>query len=67
MSSAERDAVLNLIRSGCPHDLPANVHINTDLLRRLTGQSVPRLKRVLGGIRSLGFECSVRRSTEEES
>ena len=66
MTSEERDVVLTLISHGCPAELPDNIHINTDLLRRLTGKSVARLKRILGGIRSLGFRCSVRESSAEE-
>ena len=64
MTPDERDAVLTLLRHGCPADLPDNVHINVDLLRRVTGKSVPKLKRLLGGLRSLGFECSIREATE---
>ena len=67
MNSDERDAVVSLIRFGCPSDLPGNLHINTDLLRRYTGKSVARLKRLLGGVRSLGFECSIRKGTEGEA
>ena len=67
MTPDERNVVLNLIHFGCSADLPQNVHIDVDLLRRLSGQPVARLKRLLGGIRSLGFECSIRESTEEEA
>ena len=67
MSSDERNAVVSLIRFGCPADLPYNIHINVDLLRRHTGKSVARLKRLLGDVRSLGFECSIRESTDEHS
>lgn len=67
MTAEERNVVLKLICFGCPADLPQNVHIDTDLLRRLTGKSVARLKRLLGGVRSLGFECSIRESTDDEA
>ena len=67
MTSDERNVVLSLIRFGCPEDLPKNVHIDVDLLRRLSDKPVARLKRLLGGVRSLGFECSIRESTEEEA
>ena len=66
MSPEERVAVISLLRFGCPADLPYNIHINTDLLCRTTGLSVAALKRLLGGIRSLGFSCSVRESLEDE-
>ena len=66
MTVDERTVVPRLLRFGCPADLPRNVHIDTDLLRRHTEKSVARLKR-LGGISSLGFECSIRESTDEEA
>ncbi len=57
MSKDERRVVLKLMLCGCPEDLPENVHINTDLLRRITGMPPAKLKRLLGGLRSLGFTC----------
>lgn len=66
MSSDERVAVLNLLRFGCPAGLPDNVHINVDYLRRITGLSVAALARLLGGVRSLGFSCSIRESTGDD-
>ena len=66
MTLDERNTVISLIRFGCPADLPDNVHINTDLLRRHTGISVTRLTRLLGGIRSLGFRCSVSKGKDHE-
>ena len=65
MTDDERNAVVSLIQFGCPHDLPENVHIDTDLLRRWTGNSLASLKRLLGGIRSLGFGCSLVKDTED--
>ena len=67
MTAEERHAVISLIQCGCPAGLPDNIHINTDLLRRHTGMSVARLKRLLGGVRSLGFRCSVAEDTEHEA
>ena len=66
MTPDERNVVFSMIRFGCPADLPQNVHIDVDFLRRLSGKPVARLKRLLGEIRSLGFKCSIRESTEEE-
>ena len=63
MSAEERNAVISLIRFGCPADLPDNIHIHTDLLRRHTDKSVARLERLLGDVRSLGFRCSLRENT----
>ena len=67
MTPDERNAVFSLTRFGCYADMPGNVHINTDYLRRLTGKSVARLTRILSGMRSLGFVCSIREGTDEES
>ena len=66
MTPDERQAVFGLFHHGCRADLPYNVHINTDLLRRVTGKPVPVLKSLLGGLRSLGFQCTVREATEDE-
>lgn len=60
MSSEERFVVLKFLWLGCDGDLPQNVHIDLDLLRRVTRKSPARLKRLLGGIYSLGFKCIAR-------
>ena len=62
----ERAVLYRLFRLGCPAELPDNIHIDTDLLSRSTGHSVPRLKQILGGLKSLGFACSFREHTDEE-
>ena len=67
MTPEERSVIMALVRFGCPAELPSNIHINVDLLRRITGISVPKTKRLLGGVRSLGFECSMREGHEEST
>ena len=67
MDPDERQAVTGLILEGCPTDFPESIHINADLLRRTTGMSVPRLKRHLGNIRSLGFYCVSEKRPEHHS
>ncbi len=66
MTPDERNAVLSVFRFGCDVDLPENVHINADLLRRHTGKSIATLERLLGDIQSLGFTCSVRKATARD-
>ena len=66
MNSEERVAVISFLRFGCPADLPDNVHIHTDLLSRTTDLPVAALTRLLAGIRSLGFSCTIRASLEDE-
>ena len=51
----EREAIIRLFQHTCPTDLPDNVHINIDLLCRLTGSSEGKLLRTFAGLRSLGF------------
>lgn len=60
MSPEEQQLVLKTLLHGCPAELPDNVHINIDLLRRVTSTPPPRIKRVMGGLQSLGFVCSIR-------
>ena len=66
MTPDECNAVISLIRFGCPTELPESIHINADRLRRYTGISVPRLQQLLGGVKSLGFECTLSKSVEDE-
>lgn len=58
MTEQERNVVVNLMLFGCPAELPEYIHINADLLRRVTEESIAQLKQILGDIRSLGFRCS---------
>jgi hypothetical protein len=51
----EREAIIRLFQHTCPADLPDNVHMNIDLLCRLTGSSESKLLRTFAGLRSLGF------------
>ena len=66
MTPDERAAVFGLFLHGCPADLPVNMHINVDLLRRITGKTAPELEQLLGGLRSLGFTSTVRPGREDE-
>jgi hypothetical protein len=66
MTNEEREVVLKLLTYGCPADLPKNVHINLDLLRRVTGKSAARLKSIAGQLRSLGFTCRTREPDEDD-
>jgi hypothetical protein len=58
---AERSIIFNTFLHGCPAELPENVHINMDLLHRLTGFTSARIKRVAAGLESLAFISRVRR------
>lgn len=51
----ERGAIIQLFLNGCTADLPVNIHINLDLLARLTNSNETGLVRLFAGLRSLGF------------
>lgn len=56
MSDDEKFVVFHLFLHCCPADLPENVHIEADLLRRITNFPIPKIKRILQGINSIGFK-----------
>ena len=66
MNQEERTLVYHIFTNGCPGELPENVHINLDLLRRASGMSPARSRKIVGQIRSLGFESYVREDSETE-
>jgi hypothetical protein len=66
MSDEERDGIFRIFGNGCPTDLPDNIHINLDFLRRLSGFPVSKLKRILGHLRSLGFFIALRDESHDE-
>ena len=64
MSNEERSVISQFVLHACPEELPDNLHINIDLLRRCTGLTPQRLRRVLSVLQSLGFETCVRDDEE---
>jgi hypothetical protein len=64
MSPDERTVLYALARNACGAELPDNLHINADLLRRITDMPPAQLKALLASIRSLGFMCSTRPATD---
>jgi hypothetical protein len=65
MSIEEREVVFSIIQNGCPSALPENIHISLDLLRRITEKPIGRLRRLLHGLSSLGFNVSFREKTHD--
>jgi hypothetical protein len=51
----EKLAIVTIFTQGCPHNLPDEIHISFDLLRRLLGWSGLRFRKTLGNLNSLGF------------
>ena len=62
MTEEERRLLFYVFSDGCPTELPANVHINLDLLRRLSGMGPSSAFRVLAATASLGVEAKVRKA-----
>lgn len=65
MSPEERDIVFAFFLNSCPTELPDNVHITLDLLRRVTNRPVGQIRRVLGNLSSLGFYVTYRQEAHE--
>ena len=66
MSQEERRAVITLFLHACPAELPENVHMSFDLLRRVTEFTPAKLRRLLGSIGSLGFYTQLRKEERAE-
>jgi hypothetical protein len=66
MNEEERYVVLTTFLQGCPAELPDNVHINLDLLRRLTDLPPRQIVDDVVRIASLGYEYVLRDSHDHE-
>lgn len=58
-SEAERKLVFSVFLHGCPSDLPMNIHISTELLRRITSTPASQYLRELRLLGSLGFTTRI--------
>jgi hypothetical protein len=61
MSDPEKNLVADMFIYGCPTDLPDNVHVSPDFLRRISGLPTSQSVRELRRIGSLGYELKVRK------
>jgi len=61
MSGTEKNLVVDMFIYGCPTDLPDNVHVSPDFLRRVSGLPISQCIRELKRIESLGYEVKVRK------
>lgn len=60
MKPDERQVVYCTFIEGCSEELPINVHVSIDLLRRITSFTPAKILRLVSGLRSLGFWASTR-------
>jgi TIR domain len=65
MTQEERVVLFHVFHHSCPSELPENVHLSLDLLRRETGLPPSELVSILRGLASLGFETELRDEDEE--
>jgi len=56
MSKDETHIIFQTFINGCPAELPNNMHINLDLLRRITNFPLTKIRRLATGLSSLGFK-----------
>lgn len=59
MNKEERFALYPIFLAGCMRDLPRNMHIEFDLLRRITGWTQVRIKNRLKALDSVGFKITM--------
>jgi len=67
MTVPERVLVAAVFNVGCPAELPENMHVSLDLVRRDLGMPPAETLQTLRGLRSLGFVVSTRESEEDEN
>jgi hypothetical protein len=62
MTLEERELIANIFLDGCYGELPKNTHVYLDLLKRSTGFSVHRIKKILRSLHPLGFFSYIKES-----
>ncbi|OUR81580.1 hypothetical protein A9Q82_09395 [Cycloclasticus sp. 46_120_T64] len=67
MTEDEKKALFSVFIYGCAGELPENIHININLLARITGFSQSRLLRISSDITCLQFESHLREDDENGS
>lgn len=66
MSDYERKLIYWTFKMGCPAELPNNVHIDIDYLRRVLKKTPEEIKSTFGNLSSLGFSCSARKLQHDD-
>lgn len=64
MTLQERKLVAEIFKVGCPAELPENMHVSLDLIRRDIGVTPVETLETLRGLRSVGFAVSTRESED---
>lgn len=58
MSEAERDLLAEIMGTGCAEELPDNVHVSLDLVRRDIGMAPAEVLETLRGLSSVGIRIT---------
>lgn len=66
MTEQERRIIFESFAYGCPSDMPENMHISLDLLRRELGIPPSETLRILRSLGSLGFRWSIRKRPHDD-
>jgi hypothetical protein len=67
MTKPERALLASIFTSGCPTEMPENIHIELDLIKRDLGYSPAEASEILKGMRSLGIKHEIRFDHEDHS
>ncbi|HMS55617.1 MAG TPA: TIR domain-containing protein, partial [Fimbriimonadaceae bacterium] len=62
----ERQLVMTVMLSGCPEELPDNMHMSIDLLKRMSRIPSSRCVQILKGMESLGFSAHVAKHDDND-
>jgi hypothetical protein len=66
MNDVERGLIYDIFTYCCPAELPDNVHIDIDYLRRIAGMPPAKINSTLSNVRSLGFYFSIREESDSD-
>lgn len=65
MDQSERTLVSHILLNGCTHELPENIHISLDLIRRELGYPPAETMEMLRKMSSLGIRSSLRPNEDD--
>jgi hypothetical protein len=66
LEERERDLVMTVFANGCPGDMPENMHLHLEKIRRWLGIEPADISGVLKRMTPFGFEYELRESGEDE-
>jgi hypothetical protein len=67
LTKAERRLIFAIFDHGCPGEMPENIHIAMELLRRIVKISPTKIIKMLSVLEPLGFYCAIRTGDEKHA